>query len=264
MLKLYHNDMSVCAQKVRLALAELELEWENHHMTLRGNAQFDPEFLKISPKGLVPVLIDGDHAFNESTIINEYLADTYGAGELLPATPVERARMRWWTRQLDEDIHRATSVVSISVAFIHQFRTAPPKAVSEHLKQTPEEQLRDLKRLALDTGLDNPELPWSMRRMNKLFGDMETQLKKTEWLTGDTISLADVGFTSYTLRFKHLRQDALFANRPKLAEWFERMQARPSYKVAIGDWLNDDYLNLKNKTGSEAAPRLTEMLSETY
>jgi hypothetical protein len=31
MIELYHNDMSVCAQKVRFALGEKTLEWKSHH-----------------------------------------------------------------------------------------------------------------------------------------------------------------------------------------------------------------------------------------
>jgi len=36
MLALYHNEMSVCSQKVRLMLAEKGLEWDNRHLNLRA------------------------------------------------------------------------------------------------------------------------------------------------------------------------------------------------------------------------------------
>ena len=42
MLTLYHNDMSVCAQKVRLALAEKGVPHEARHMNLRAGDQRDP------------------------------------------------------------------------------------------------------------------------------------------------------------------------------------------------------------------------------
>jgi glutathione S-transferase len=41
MLELYHNINSVCAQKVRVALAEKGLQAKEHLMTLRGD-QLDP------------------------------------------------------------------------------------------------------------------------------------------------------------------------------------------------------------------------------
>ena len=39
MIALYHNDMSVCAQKVRMTLAENQLQWEGHHLDLRAGDQ---------------------------------------------------------------------------------------------------------------------------------------------------------------------------------------------------------------------------------
>ena len=42
MLALYHNDMSLCAQKVRVCLAEKKLPWEDRHLVLRdGTHQQD-------------------------------------------------------------------------------------------------------------------------------------------------------------------------------------------------------------------------------
>jgi hypothetical protein len=46
MLELYHSINSVCAQKVRIALAEKGLQATEHLMTLRGD-QFDPAYMKI-------------------------------------------------------------------------------------------------------------------------------------------------------------------------------------------------------------------------
>jgi hypothetical protein len=49
MLTLYHNDMSVCAAKVRTALAEKGLDWKGVHLDLRrGDAQ-KPDYLKLNP-----------------------------------------------------------------------------------------------------------------------------------------------------------------------------------------------------------------------
>ena len=79
MIELYHNDMSVCAQKVRFALAEKQLSWESHHLNLRAGDQQQPEYLKLNANALVPTLVDNGTVIIESTVINEYLDDTYPA-----------------------------------------------------------------------------------------------------------------------------------------------------------------------------------------
>ena len=63
---------------------------------------------------VVPTLVDGASVVIESTVINEY---AYPPGSLKPTQPLNRARMRMWTKQLDESVHAATSVVSSCIAF---------------------------------------------------------------------------------------------------------------------------------------------------
>jgi glutathione S-transferase len=59
-LTLYHNDMSVCAQKVRLCLAEKQLAYEDRHLNLRAGDQKRPEYLALNPNGYVPTLVHDD------------------------------------------------------------------------------------------------------------------------------------------------------------------------------------------------------------
>ena len=42
-LELYHNAFSTCSQKVRLVLAEKELDFVSHEIDLLGRQQHDPE-----------------------------------------------------------------------------------------------------------------------------------------------------------------------------------------------------------------------------
>ena len=77
MLELYHNDISVCAQKVRIVLAEKGLDWISHHINLVAGEQTAPEYLAIHPKAVVPALIDDGQPVLESTLICEYLDENF-------------------------------------------------------------------------------------------------------------------------------------------------------------------------------------------
>ena len=44
MLDLYHNNLSVCAQKVRIVLAEKNVPWTAHHLSLAKGEQLTPQF----------------------------------------------------------------------------------------------------------------------------------------------------------------------------------------------------------------------------
>lgn len=260
MIDLYHNDMSVCAQKVRVALEELELKWTSHHLKLRGTEQLTPEYLAINPKGQVPALVDDGFIVVESTVINEYIADAYGQGSLIPHDPKGRAKMRWWTRQLDEDIHASVGTMSQVISFRHQYLATGEENLSKILAAIPDEARREFKRTAFKTGIDNPALPMAARRTNKLLGDMDAALAESQWLAGDGISLADVGLISYVVRVEQLAMTMMFDDRPHLCAWLDRMKQRPSFKRGMEDWFNADYLTLSASTGREAFSLVKGML----
>ena len=50
MLTLYQFGNSVCAQKVRITLAEKDLDWEPVEVNLFKSEQYNPEYLKLNPK----------------------------------------------------------------------------------------------------------------------------------------------------------------------------------------------------------------------
>lgn len=52
-LALYHN-VAVCAQKVRLALAEKYLPYESRLLDLRAGESHTPEYIKLNPNGVEP------------------------------------------------------------------------------------------------------------------------------------------------------------------------------------------------------------------
>ena len=121
MLVLYHNDMSLCAQKVRVCLPEKGLPWENRHLVLRKGEHQQEWYRELNRRAVVPTLIDGDKVIPESNVILEYLEEISPDPALALEDAYGRARMRLWTKQLDEDIHDSSAaILSFGIAFRHQ------------------------------------------------------------------------------------------------------------------------------------------------
>src|SRR5437762_550137 len=155
-LALYHNDMSSCAQKVRLVLAEKGLEWENRHLDLRAGEHQQGWYIKLNPRAVVPTLIDGDIVVPESNVINEYLDERFPDPPLKPADPFGRARMRLWTKQLDEGVHDAgIAILSFGLAFRHQYMSRG-EAGKAMLESVPDPAKRERRRDVIEKGLDSP------------------------------------------------------------------------------------------------------------
>src|SRR5579872_3093422 len=98
MFELYHNNMSVCSQRVRLVLREKSIEAKEHHLDLRACDSMTPEYLKLNPNGVVPTLLHDGVPIVESAMICEYLEDLHPKPSLRPADPEARARMRVWAK----------------------------------------------------------------------------------------------------------------------------------------------------------------------
>ena len=104
-MKLYSGPLSLFTAKVRVALAEKDLAYELISVPFsrrNGYSPKLPEMLAINPKGQVPVLIDGELAIYDSTIILEYLEDRYPDPPLYPRDVEERARCRQAEAAADE------------------------------------------------------------------------------------------------------------------------------------------------------------------
>ena len=65
-----------------LGLVPEHIEWGSAALPLSS-----PEFLRLNPNGLVPVLVEGNFVLRESNTICRYLAARAGRLDLLPAEP---------------------------------------------------------------------------------------------------------------------------------------------------------------------------------
>ena len=113
MLVLYEFGNSVCCQKVRLVLCEKGVVWESRQVNLFRSEQYDPEYLKLNPKGLVPTLVHDGQPVIESTVICKYLEAIFPEPCLMPAGAYERAACAFgakrWTRDCTKGLLRSAS-----------------------------------------------------------------------------------------------------------------------------------------------------------
>lgn len=262
MLELYHHGSSVCAAKVRMVLAEKGLEWKGHYLDILVGDQFDPEYLKLNPKGVVPTLVDGDDVIRESTLICEYLDEKFPDTPLKPVSPAGKVRMRYWTKFLDEYLHPMCAVITFTSSHRHTIKRLGPEAVEEFLAKTPDPDWGRRKREWLELGFDGPEVVKAVKTFDKMLKDMEAALTDSDWLAGDAFSLADIGMIPYVNRLEMLNMLAPWPpERPRVMDWFERMKARPSFDPAIDKYLPESLANDFRTNGAKSWPELEAVLT---
>jgi len=194
-MRLYdYPDCPFC-QKVRVVLAEKDLEYERVHVDLRKNEQKVPEFLKLNPYGKVPVLIDDDVVVYDSTIINEYLNEEYPNPPLMPEDSAGRARVR-----LLEDF--------CDNSFI------PPAGVvlTEIHKPEAERDAEKIRRYQSE--------------LSRVLARLEPLLEGKEYLVGE-FSLADIAFVPRILILHQLGVE-VESRLQNVQAWIARLRERPS------------------------------------
>ena len=266
-LILYHHNSSVCAAKVRVALAEKALEFESRLLRLDGD-QFHPEYVALNPNAVVPTLVHRGRAVIESNIILEYLEDAFPTPPLHPADPHSRAGARRWLAKLDGDggIHHAASVATYAIAYRHHLiaraggtdRGALLAAINSSMNPKSRAWLQD----AVFQGIESAAFREALVRFNGLFADLETQLGSAAWLAGDAHSIADVAFTPYLIRLDLLGLDHFWRTRPVIRDWYARLRARDS-TAAVLNWYDPENIELLKTRGRAVAGQVQAILAET-
>ena len=259
MLELYHNNISVCAQKVRIVLAEKNLQWTNHHLSLAKGEQLTTEFKKMNPRGVVPVLVHDSNIIVESSVICTYLDEVFPDPPLMPNSPVERATMRLWCKLPDDILHMACATVSFAISFGQQLKRQAGAGLEERLMKMPDPARRERQRALIDKGIETPFFRDHIKVFDKAFTEVETQLGKTKWLASDTFSLADIEITPYVERIDRLGLAGMWENRPRLDDWFNRIKTRPSFR-AISDYPPSDYDDT-GRDGLKSWSRIKELIA---
>jgi glutathione S-transferase len=183
----------VCAEK-GVALTIRELPWSRQTLFAKPK-----EFLAVSPRQEVPVLIDGDLVLFDSTVINEYLEEKYPLPSLMPHDLTARARCRLLEDQADYMV--ATHVTTL---------------VREVFRQ-PDAAARD--QAAVDKSLTAFAAHHAM---------LDAALANAPYLCGE-FSLADIA-NFVAIAFGRTLSARIDAGNTRLMAWLARVAERPTVK----------------------------------
>jgi glutathione S-transferase len=264
MLELYHHGSSVCSAKVRFALAAKQLEWTSHYVDILAGEQFEPAFLAVNPKAVVPVLVHDGRVVPESTVICEYLEDVFPAQPLYPRDPHERARVRIWTKAVDEELHPACSALTYIVSHRHTILRHGAIKFEDFLEQGGAEgkAARLRKWQWIQKGLAAPEATEMIERYQSYLHRMEEALSGAQWLVGERLSMADIAMAPYLNRLAALSMDELWrrGRLPRVERWFERIRARPAFEAAVTDWVPQRLAAEMLENGRKSWPEISGLL----
>ncbi|MPZ58274.1 MAG: hypothetical protein GEU91_17630 [Rhizobiales bacterium] len=237
MLRLYHYWSSVCSQKARLCLAEKSLPWESVHVDLFNFENYQPAYTRLNPKALVPALDHDGRIVIESNVILEYLEDVFPQVWLRPGDAYERSLARLWLFNAEEIAHPNVGVCSHNARHAVRFKSAgiSDEVVLRAADQCPNPVVGLRLRRRIEVGVTEADENEAYAKLDYLLDQMERQLEQGPWLAGAQYSLADIGMAPMINRIEVLPRPEIIAaaRRPRVADWWQRIQARPAFVEAF-------------------------------
>ncbi len=232
MLELYHFWDSTCSFKVRLCLAEKGVAWTGRHVDLMKFENLRPKYLGVNPKGVVPTLVHDGEIVGESSIINEYLDDVFTNPPLKPSDPLARARMRLWVKHEEDELFIAVRPASLNLLFKQILGSYTEEELDEFLRHHPRQDRVDFLKKTFKAPYDAQAVEGSRRMLDAAFARMEGVLSEHAWLAGEAYSLADIAAAPVIDRVERLGMADIWAERPAVKGWIERLTSRPAYGEA--------------------------------
>ena len=230
MLELYHNPISTCSQRVRMVLAEKGLPWTSRHIQFNTNDHLSADYLKLNPNGVVPTLVHDGEVIIESSVINEYLDDVFPEVPLRPHDPLGRARMRAWCQYIEEVPVPSIRYPSFNAYFVPIWRAMSDEKFIEYTERLP--LRKHFYRRMGRGGFSKEEIDAALERLDQTLARMEAALAHTAWIAGERFSLADTNVMPAVVRMEDLGLAHLWADKPRMADWYRRLQARPAFANA--------------------------------
>lgn len=192
-ITLYRNPKSGHCHRVELMLALLGLPYETHDLDMANGEHKSPEYLKISPFGLVPAIDDGGYTLSDSNAILVYLIRQYaGDAGWMPQDARQAAEVQRWLTVAADNIYAGPCAARLVKVF--------------------------------GVPLDHAA---AVSKAHELFRVMEAHLAGRDWLATHTITIADVAGYSYIAHAPEGGVD--LGPYPNIRAWLERVESQPGF-----------------------------------
>ncbi len=206
MRTLYHLWLSPFCRKVRIVLAEKNMEFD---MRIENTWERNHDFIALNPACEVPVLVEPDGtALSGSSVICEFLEDTDTEPALIGGNAMEKAEVRRIVDWFDGKFAREVSQPLINEKVMKRFlATGEP---------------------------DSGAIRAALTNIHHHLDYITFLIERRRWLAGEKLSLADIAAAAHLSSVDYLG-DVPWDAHEVAGEWYARIKSRPSFRPLLGD-----------------------------
>lgn len=205
-MKFYDCITAPSPRRVRIFIAEKELDIETVQVDMRNGEQLSESFRKLNPQCTVPVLeLDDGTCLCDSYCISLYLEETHPEPNLMGRGAREKAVIAMWQREMDQN---------------------GLMAVAECLRN----RAKGLRDRALTGPVNYAQIPElgerGEKRTRQFFTDLDKRLGESEYIAGGRYTIADIT-AIVSVDFAKWIKVFIPDDAHNLKRWYETVAARP-------------------------------------
>jgi glutathione S-transferase len=198
MYQLYYSP-GACSLAIHVILNELNQPFEAINVSIQEGKNRSPEFLKLNPRGQVPVLVEDGKPLREGAAIIIYLLEKHSS-PMLPKSGWERAKALEWIMFGNASMHPAYGRMFLA-------SKTQDQAVKDYLFKTTSEQI------------------------NKLWQLVDAQLAETPFICGQDWSAGDILLSVFANWNSYFSVPITLGDNVK--RMIKNVISRPAYQKAL-------------------------------
>ncbi|EZP83943.1 Tetrachloro-P-hydroquinone reductive dehalogenase [Novosphingobium resinovorum] len=235
-VELFNYTMSICSMKTRLAMEEFGVDYNDNQVDIGFALEnFEPDYVRLNNKCVVPTLVVGDKVVTNSYNIVLEAAELASTG--LPADPAARDTALVWFKKGDEVNFQVITYGHKGVPRGDDLLIARRARAKEYADKYPE--LRDIYLAAHDRIVEHGNCAYDAQTVADAEAGLAARLDELDvhmtdrtFIAGDEYSVADIMWTVLLARVEMLNMGAQISDRPSVLAYYQRMKARPSFEQA--------------------------------
>jgi glutathione S-transferase len=196
MYTLYYG-AGACSMGIHVALNECNQPVKLEKVDLMAGQQRTPEYLKINPRGQIPVLVDGDLVIREGAAILIHVLEKHNS-PLLPKSGKERTQALEWLMFANATLHPAYA----RAFFLKRNKTT-----------------------------EGPLMDAAADGINKLWQEVEQRLSSQTYICGEQMTIADILLTVIANWSGNIPQPINLG--PNTKRLLKAVSSRPAYQKAL-------------------------------
>jgi glutathione S-transferase/GST-like protein len=236
MIDLYHWEPNAESLALLICLKEKGLEFRSHYVDMLQLEHHSADYLDLSPKAQVPLLLAEGEAMSDTGFALQYLAERYPESRLAPTDPSRWYDLQAWAAWLGPGAGLAPDVQLLgwNHVMVDAIAAEDLAAFRSKVAELPREKVSGWAAVFNDAEADEDRLANAEERVQGIITRIESTLAEHAWIVGEEYSIVDMMAYAQMHGLPDMLPEIVSEKTtPNVIDWLEKISSRAAVTDAI-------------------------------